>query len=400
MDPTTVAKAAEILRARAGFRPDPALRGRLTRCLSDAATAEGRTLEDYVAVLSSDEGALQRLVDRVTIQESSFFRDDAQFIAFSAHLLPRLPTSTIWSAGCANGQEPWSLAMALDEAGRTDCRILATDISVDALARASRGWYSARELRGLSAERRDRYFRSSERGYEVIPELRRSVSFAHHNLAADSPPIVAPGCTVAFCRNVLIYLTDEEIAAVLERIAIALGPGGRLFLGYSESLWRLPSRFALRRLGDTFVYELAAPEVRRSEAKPAAPRRARAAPRPPRPQRSAAVANAAPSASEATPDADEYLERGQAAVAARDLDGAVVAFRKAAYLRPEDAGIALHLAFALESLGDIPGARPWFRRALETMNMADPSVSVLDGWSTPDLTAVLERKVTSRAAGA
>jgi Flp pilus assembly protein TadD len=73
----------------------------------------------------------------------------------------------------------------------------------------------------------------------------------------------------------------------------------------------------------------------------------------------------------------------------------VVAFRKAAYLRPEDPEIALHLAFALESLGDVAGARPWFRRALETMATAEPMLSVLDGWSTAELTAVLERKVAT-----
>ena len=371
-DSSSVAKAAGVLQARAGFRPDPALRGRLARCLADAASAEGLAVDEYVAALSSNEEALQRLVDRVTIQESSFFRDDAQFAAFAEQVLPRLATGTIWSAGCANGQEPWSLAMALDEGGRTDCAILATDISLEAVARARRGWYAARELRGLSPERRERYFQPSERGYEVIPSLRRLVSFGHHNLATETPPITVGACTVAFCRNVLIYLTDDEITAVLDRLATALGPGGHLFLGYSESLWRLPSRFALRRMGETFVYEVAG----RSDPQPtvSAPRAPRAArpPRAPRPAREAAP----------TVSADEFLRHGQLAVEGRDLKAAVVAFRKAAYLRPEDAEIALHLAFALESLGELADARTWFRRALETMTAAGPSSSVLDGWST------------------
>jgi chemotaxis protein methyltransferase CheR len=392
-DSSSVATAAEVLRTRAGFRPDPALRGRLTRCLADAADAEGCAVEDYVAALASDEGALQRLVDRVTIQESSFFRDDAQFVAFATHLLPRLPTSTIWSAGCANGQEPWSLAMALDESGRTDCQILATDISLEALARARRGWYSARELRGLSIERRERYFVPSDRGFEVVPSLRRLVSFGHHNLAADASPVTRQTCEVAFCRNVLIYLTDDEITAVLDRVATALGPNGHLFLGYSESLWRLPSRFGLRRLGETFVYVVAGRTERPAAApparRPARARRTRAA--------AAAPTRTPPAPASAPLSADHYLQRGQVAINERDLNAAVVAFRKAAYLRPDDAGIALHLAFALESLGDVGGARPWFRRALETMITAGPSVSVLEGWSTPDLTAVLERKVAAPA---
>ncbi|MEY2461452.1 MAG: chemotaxis protein methyltransferase CheR [Acidimicrobiaceae bacterium] len=389
IDLASVDRAAEVLRSRAGFRADPALHGRLVRCLADAAEAEGCGIDDYVAGLSSNDEAIQSLVDRVTIQESSFFRDDAQFLAFADHLLPRLATSTIWSAGCANGQEPWSLAMALDERGRTDCSILATDISVSALARAERGWYATRELRGLNPERRERYFQPSEGGYEVIPALRRLVSFRHHNLAGEAPPITPGSCTVAFCRNVLIYLTDDEISAVLDRLATALGQGGHLFLGYSESLWRLPSRFALRRLGDTFVYEVGS---RAADARPRSPEPRPAQPVPARPPR-AARERVEPAALEPTPSADEFFESAQAAVAERDLSAAVVAFRKAAYLRPEDPAIALHLAFALEAIGDVNGARPWFRRALETMTNAEPLVSVFEGWSTPELTAVLERKV-------
>jgi chemotaxis protein methyltransferase CheR len=278
--------------------------------------------------------------------------------------------------------------MALDEHGRTDCSILATDISVSALARARRGWYAARELRGLSPDRRERYFQSSEGGYEVIPALRRLVTFGHHNLAAETPPIASGTCTVAFCRNVLIYLTDEEISAVLDRLATALGDGGHLFLGYSESLWRLPSRFALRRLGDTFVYEVANGVAER----PSVPRPVLTR-RPARAKREVTAVSAPAPA----PTADEFLERGQTAVAERDLNAAVVAFRKAAYLRPDDAGIALHLAFTLEALGDVIGARPWFRRALETMTVDGPLV--FDGWSTPELTSVLERKVALPAAG-
>jgi chemotaxis protein methyltransferase CheR len=281
--------------------------------------------------------------------------------------------------------------MSLEEHDRTDCRILATDISTTALARARRGWYSERELRGLSAPRRDRFFQASEGGYEVVPSLRRLVAFTHHNLTGEAPPVEPGACFVAFCRNVLIYLTDDEIKSVLDRVALALGPGGHLFLGYSESLWRLPSRFALRRLGETFVYQVAnraaaplaslPPEPLPSSTSDAAARETRGRP--------------------VTPllGAEHYLERGQAATAVHDLHGAVIAFRKASYLRPDDAGIALHLAFALESLGDVDGARPWFRRALDAMALSGPDVAVLEGWSTPELSEVLQRKVATLEGG-
>jgi chemotaxis protein methyltransferase CheR len=147
----------------------------------------------------------------------------------------------------------------------------------------------------------------------------------------------------------------------------------------------------LRRLGETFVYEVAGRTEQRATAPPSAPRL-------PVIRRRTAPPVAAPIVAP-PPTADHFVQRGQLAIDERDLNAAVVAFRKAAYLSPDDAGIALHLAFALESLGDIDGARPWFRRALETMAAADPSVSVLDGWSTPDLTVVLERKVAAPMAG-
>jgi chemotaxis protein methyltransferase CheR len=395
-DQRLVSKAADVLRVRAGFRPDPALRGRLSRCLTDAAQAEGLPVEAYVGALSNDAMAVQRLVDRVTIQESSFFRDEAQFDAFTRHVLPELPSSRIWSAGCANGQEAWSLAIALDEAGRSDCTVVATDISTAALARAQRGWYSNRELRGLSAERRRRYFRPCDRGVEIVPELRHLVTFAHHNLAQDAPPVASGTCLVAFCRNVLIYLTDDEITAVLDRIAGALGPQGHLFLGYSESLWRLPTRFALRRLGETFVYRVASRSDRSGTEPATTAREQTALPRMARPARDRVSHEVPePTALPAASMAQQYLERGQESAAERDLANAVVAFRKAAYLSPQDPSIALHLAFALESLGDAAGARPWFRRALETMTTAEPMVSVVDGWSTTELTAVLQRKVSA-----
>lgn len=392
MTPAAITRAADILRERAGFRRDPALNGRLTRCLTDAATAEGCSLDDYVARLTSDDSAVQRLVDRVTIQESQFFRDDAQFKAFSRCLLPGLRTSTIWSAGCANGQEAWTLAILLDEHGRTDCSILATDISTTALERAARGFYSPRELRGLSPDRIARYFVARDEGYEIHPSLRRLVSFAHHNLAADAPPVAAGTCEVAFCRNVLIYLTDDEITAVLDRVARALGVGGHLFLGYSESLWRLPSRFALRRLDSTFVYEVE--DRSRPTVEPAprrAPRRERAPARSATRRPSAITPVEAPASP--LPDGEDYLRRGQEAASSGDLAAAVVEFRKAAYLRPDDPAIVLHLAFTLEAMDDIDGARPWFRRALEAMSAIDPSSSVFEGWSSPELSRVLHRKV-------
>jgi chemotaxis methyl-accepting protein methylase len=386
-----VARVATLLRARAGFRGDPLLLGRLPRCLHDAARDAGQPIGAYLAALSDDDGALQQLVDRVTIQESRFFRDEGQFETLARDVLPTMPSGVIWSAGCANGQEPWSLAITLLESGRTDCSILATDISTAALRRAEEGRYHARELRGLSPERRDRWFVARNGGFEVGPEARRLVRFAHHNLSAEPVPFPAGQCRIVFCRNVIIYFPDDEITALLGRIAAGLGPAGLLFLGYSESLSWLKTPFERIRLGDTFVYRVAVP-AGGNGAGPVRPARPARPARPKGERRRPAVPEKKPDPERA----DHFLIEGQEALSTGDAARAVTAFRKAAYLRPGDTTVSLHLAFALDALGDAEAARRWFRFAYEAIVTSDGARPVLEGWSTDELIRLLERKLKTQ----
>ena len=398
----TLARVAALLQARAGFRGDALLLGRLGRCLEEAAADAGRPAGAYIASLPLDDDALQRLVDRVTIQESQFFRDEDQFDTLARGVLPGLPSGVIWSAGCANGQEAWSLAITLLEQRRTDCSVLATDISTRALRRASEGRYQAQQLRGLSRERRDRWFVPGNDGFVIGPEARRLVRFAHHNLAAGPLPFPAGGCRVAFCRNVIIYFTDDDITALLDRVAAGLGPDGLLFLGYSESLSWLKSPFERLRLGNTFVYRVAGRQGAQPRAAQAqAPARARADRRGPAPRRSTSPAPARSTPSPATPAepdpgrADPFLVEGQEAFAAGDAARAVAAFRKAVYLRPGDPTILLHLAFAFDAFGDPEAARRWFRLAHESITTSEGPRPALEGWSTDELTRLLERKLAT-----
>lgn len=397
-----LARVAALLRTRAGFRGDPLLLGRLGRCLDEAARDADRPLDAYIASLAGDDGALQRLVDRVTIHESCFFRDEGQFNTLAREVLPALPGGLIWSAGCANGQEAWSLAITLLEQGRTDCTVLATDISTKAVRRAAEGRYRPQQLRGLSEQRRDRWFIARDGEFEVRPEARRLVRFAHHNLASGPLPFQPGSCRLVFCRNVIIYFPDDEITGLLNRIAAGVGPGGWLFLGYSETLSWLQSPFERLRLGDTFVYRVAGgdgvparpaptPKERRTQAvrRTAPPRPA--VPRPP-------VLPPAPAVTPSTPDsgrADPFLAEGQEALAGGDTGRAVAAFRKAAYLRPGDPTVLLHLAFAFDALGDPEGARRWFRLAHESITSSGGSLPALEGWSSDELTRLLERKLAT-----
>ena len=140
--------AARLLARRVGLHLDPSLRGRLSRCVAHEAEQAGLDVQTYVASLDADGVALQHLLNRVTVQETSFFRDSAQFDALTHHVLPTLNEPVrVWSAGCANGQEPYSIAMVLQELGCSDARVYATDISTQALERTRRARYSERRDR-------------------------------------------------------------------------------------------------------------------------------------------------------------------------------------------------------------------------------------------------------------
>ncbi len=132
-----LANAEALLRGRAGLGSDRTVRARLSRCLEEGAARLGLSLDDYLQRIAGDDAAFQELLDRVTVQHSYFFRDPNQFLAL-AELLGAAPPGpgTIWCAASGNGQEAYSLAILLDECGRPDWRVLATDVSEPALAPA------------------------------------------------------------------------------------------------------------------------------------------------------------------------------------------------------------------------------------------------------------------------
>jgi chemotaxis protein methyltransferase CheR len=387
-----LAAAARLLGRRVGLRLDPTIRGRLSRCLIEGAKAQNQDIDTYVASLDAHPATLQDLLNRVTVQETSFFRDRNQFAALAEHVLPELaPPVTIWSAACSNGQEPYSLAMALDEAGCAAWRVVGTDVSTQALERARRGRYSARELGDLSPERRSRYFDPAGSSWEIRPALRARVDFAHHNLVADPPPLQAGKCQVVFCRNVLIYFRHEEVVAFLDRLARWLPPGGWLFLGYSESLWQVTDRFALVRLGEAFVYRRpeSAPEPQRASRAPAepAPRRVR---RREAPEEVRAPASPAPASG-----VGDLLAAGEAAISAGEYENAIVAFRRCAYLDPDQPIAHLHLGLALEAAGEPFAAGRAYaaaRAALERVDTAAIEVT-LEGYHVGDLVRLLDDKL-------
>jgi chemotaxis protein methyltransferase CheR len=397
-----VDRAAELMDRELGLRPDQTLRGRLQRCLRDEAAARGENLTGYVARLATDPSARQSLYDRLTVQETAFFRHPGQFQALADRVLPGIDgPAVIWSAGCSNGQEPYSLAMILGEQA-VPGSVIATDVSTQALRRTSEASYDSRELTGLSSARRDRYLTDGPGGrWEVCKELRDRVTVQHHNLITDPLPDHVARCQVVFCRNVLIYFSTEHVTAFLTRLAGALAPGACLFLGYAETIWQVAHLFEPVRLGDAFEYhrrrDRAAPPAVRTPARAARP--ARRHPAPPSPASRAAVGGDEPAApSPALVQAGRAASAGGAvgevgAVGAGgDHRAAIGEFRRYAFLEPDQPIAHLQLGLALEAAGDRPSAQRAYRAARSALDRCEaPAVeSALGGYRVEELIRLLD----------
>ena len=195
----------------------------------------------------------RRVVEALLIHETSFFRDPNYFDELAATILPDLLRRRqtqrrlhIWCAACAAGQEPYSLAMLLQEQFARlddwDLRIVATDYSRPMLDHARRGSYSAVEVqRGVSSERLTRFFRPDGSRYLVQTKVQKMVEFREINLASDPPPL--PRFDLVLIRNVLIYLTESLSQEILDGIHGSLANDGHLLLGSTETLIPSPDKF-------------------------------------------------------------------------------------------------------------------------------------------------------------
>jgi chemotaxis protein methyltransferase CheR len=306
--PELLGELAALLKERVGLhvRQDSfsALRLALTARL-DELGPEVPDAAAYLALLGSDRGdeELRQLLPLVTVGKTSFFRDERQFQALRA-LLPGLAERgrrdgtpvRAWSAGCATGEEPYSIAMCCAEAGLEpgQVELLATDVNPEAVAFAARGLYEARRVRDIPQSLLQGHFDREGDAWRVRASLRRLIAAIRtHNLASSAFPAPSSGgWDVIFCRNVIIYFDTPTTQRVLEHFLRALVPGGYLFLGYSESLFRLFDGFELTEVAGAFLYrkpEAGArpppPPPRPSQAVPSSPPPVRhlGLPVPPRP---------------------------------------------------------------------------------------------------------------------
>jgi len=230
--------------------------GRLSRRLRALGLDSFRAYRQILERGDSDE--LVQFCNAITTNLTSFFREAHHFEYLREQVLrsraadaPGARRLRFWSAGCSSGEEPYSLAMtiyeSLPEARRWDIRILATDLDTEVLARGERGVYDEERVRGLPAARLERFFRDDGHGksvrYAVTQELRDLITFRELNLMR-ALPMRGPFDAI-FCRNVIIYFDKDTQRELFARIAQLQRPGDLLFLGHSESLYRVSDAYTL-----------------------------------------------------------------------------------------------------------------------------------------------------------
>ncbi|MGO9834447.1 MAG: CheR family methyltransferase [Polyangiaceae bacterium] len=242
-----------------------------TAALADLlhARSDTRAIDAYLARLEGPLGQaeVRELARELTVGETYFFRHSDQFRAFEEVALPariRARSSVralrILSAGCASGEEAYSLAVAVrngvPDLGSWEARLHGIDVNASMIAKALVGRYSAWSLRETSAERRERHFQPDGRDFRLEEAVRKMVSFEERNLIDDDALFWQERVfDVVFCRNVLMYFTAEAARAVVAKFARSLAPGGFLFLGHAETLRGISQDFHLRHSHDAFYYQ-------------------------------------------------------------------------------------------------------------------------------------------------
>jgi chemotaxis methyl-accepting protein methylase len=201
-----------------------------------------QTYVDYARVLDQDPGEYETLFNDLTINVTSFFRDDVAFRVLKDTLLPQLIKRNvqrslyIWSAGCATGEEPYSIAMLLFELLGKDISdwhitLLATDIDRSALHSAQAGLFSQKGVEGIPQAWLEKYFIPENNGFRIQPAIQEMVRFDVHNLVSDPP---CHDLDLVVCRNVLIYFNPELQTRVLQGFHAGLKEDGFLLLGKAE----------------------------------------------------------------------------------------------------------------------------------------------------------------------
>ncbi|WP_027625850.1 CheR family methyltransferase [Clostridium lundense] len=212
------------------------------------------TVEEYIELLKKDKDQRQKFLDFITINVSEFFRNPEIFNdlrnKIKTELLPKNKNLKIWSAACSIGAEPYSIAMILDEIAPTGRHsILATDIDNTILERAKRGCYADSEIKNVSNEQINKYFKKKEDFYEIDSKIKSMVTFKKQDLILDR---YDTGFDLIVCRNVVIYFNADIKDKIYKKFSESLKKDGLLFVGATESIYNYKD-FGFEK-ASTFIY--------------------------------------------------------------------------------------------------------------------------------------------------
>jgi chemotaxis protein methyltransferase CheR len=284
LPPEQLARFSDLIEDRCGLHFNDGQRAALSAAIRTRMEQLGmERIEDYydqlrVHASSATEDGFRKLINLVTITETCFFRDPAQF-RLLRQILPALlaerarrlsqashssqasqasqasqggqPTLRIWSAGCSTGAEAYSVALTLSEMGlylanpKGTFEIIGTDVNTEALDKAGQGVYSRRTLRNVEGTVLQRYFRPEGRQFRLKDEIRQCVRFQYGNLNEAHISGPAAGLDIVFFKNVAIYFRPEVTRRLVRQLHDRLNDGGYLLLGHSESLWQISEQFTL-----------------------------------------------------------------------------------------------------------------------------------------------------------
>jgi len=269
LDTDTITYVCTLVRRKSAIELDAAKAYLIDARLTPVAKRFGyESTSDMVRTLQArpNNDVQQQMVEAMTTNETSFFRDSHPFDAMRTTIVPELLKTraakkalNIWSAASSTGQEAYSIAMLLrenfTELANWNIRIVGTDLSDDVLEKARAARFSQVEMnRGLPALLLAKYFRREGMQWELAPQIRAMATFMKLNLIERWPPL--PTMDVVFLRNVLIYFSPDTKRAILEKVRAVMAPQAVLFLGAAETTMGLDSSFERIQTGNSVYYRL------------------------------------------------------------------------------------------------------------------------------------------------
>lgn len=221
------------------------------------------SVEDYYKLILSDKEEMKMFLDSVTTNLTRFFRNQPHFDALSHYVIPKIvevkknsgqKTVKIWSAGCSTGEEPYTIAMILKTVlpPTMDFEVMASDISLKSLLVGKQGFYPESRIVGIPPDYLQRFFTKADGGYQVKDELKSKIKFDYHNLKYDSG---LRNLDVVFCRNVLIYFDEAAQLTVINRFWDSMAAKSFLFIGHSESLFGMDTKFEFLKTDWACLYQ-------------------------------------------------------------------------------------------------------------------------------------------------